>query len=129
MNKHLGKDGFGLVETIVSFAILGIGIVSLLTLYNVVIIGNRQSVDLLKQSTIVNSAVDEVKKEIKVKEILSRNEIEMIIENVERHYPNIKMNLSTIVEVDNLYEIQLICKGYLNHEKYFYARVYGGNTE
>ncbi|MEG1330761.1 MAG: prepilin-type N-terminal cleavage/methylation domain-containing protein [Eubacterium sp.] len=129
MKDKVGNKGFTLVEVIVAMAILAMGIVSMLTLYNVMITGNIKSDELLNQSITVNELVDEIKGQVHKNKVTSKEESILLIEKIVLKYPNYHFILEVVPNIKNLYEIKLIYTGYLKHEHYFYAKFYGGYYE
>ena len=61
MIKMSDTRGFSLIEAVVAIAVLGVGIVSVFTIYHTVIIGQRVSEGILEQSLNINGIVNEIR--------------------------------------------------------------------
>ena len=113
--------GFSLIEAVVAIAVLGVGIVSVFTIYHTVIIGQKVSEGILEQSLNVNGIVNEIRTGIPAGR--TEQAFEQEITAIVTKHPGWQVEVRPSARPSGLYELQLSYEAAGRKKKVFYAKV------
>ncbi|MCB6570264.1 prepilin-type N-terminal cleavage/methylation domain-containing protein [Eubacterium limosum] len=113
--------GFSLIEAVVAIAVLGVGIVSVFTIYHTVIIGQKVSEEILEQSLNINGIVNEIRTGIPAGR--TEQAFEQEIAAIVTKHPGWQVEVRPPTRPTGLYELQLSYEAAGRKKKVFYAKV------
>lgn len=113
--------GVSLIEAVVAIAVLGVGIVSVFTIYHTVIMGERVSEGILEQSVNINGIVNEIRTGIPAGR--SEQEFEEEVRAIVRRHPGWQVEIHLSERLSGLYALQLSHDAAGGRKKVFYAKV------
>lgn len=121
MIKMSDTRGFSLIEAVVAIAVLGVGIVSVFTIYHTVIIGQKVSEEILEQSLNINGIVNEIRTGIPAGR--TEQAFEQEIAAIVTKHPGWQVEVRPPTRPSGLYELQLSYEAAGRKKKVFYAKV------
>lgn len=118
---HVSEGGFSLIEAVVAIAVLGMGMVTIFTVYHTVIMTQKASQDILEQSLQINSIVNELRTGIPAG--LSLEEVRQQTGVIVGRHQGWQAELQMAPEMEGLYEVRLVYQIGSGKKRDFYAKM------